>query len=115
VEALRLCETKMPVDSNEVTRLKLWMRKRVGLAPKIEDAAKALGCSERTLRRRLLEVGTSYRAVHDALREERARALLRDTRLAIAEIGTQLGYSDDREFRRAYKRWTGQVPSAARK
>lgn len=114
-EALRLCEAKMPHASNEVTRLKLWMRKRVGTAPKIEEAAQALGCSERTLRRRLVESGTSYRAVHDALRAERAQTLLRDSRLAIAEIGTQLGFSDDREFRRAYKRWTGQVPSQARR
>ncbi len=114
-EALRLCEAKMPAASNEVTRLKLWMRKRVGTAPKIEDAAQAMDCSERTLRRRLVEAGTSYRAIHDDLRAERARALLRDSRLPIAEISAQLGFSDDREFRRAYKRWTGQIPSQARK
>jgi AraC-like DNA-binding protein len=114
-EALRLCEAKMPVASNELTQLKSWMRKRVGTAPKIEDAAQALGCSERTLRRRLVAAGTSYREMHDKLRAERAQALLRDSRLAIAEISTQLGFSDDREFRRAYKRWTGEVPSQARK
>lgn len=118
-EALRLCEAKMPRvgnrASNEVTRLKLWLRKRVGASPRIEDAARALDCSERTLRRRLVAAGTSYRAIHDDVRAERARVLLRDSQLAIADIGTQLGFSDDREFRRAYKRWTGQIPSQARK
>lgn len=114
-EAVRLCEAKMPAASSELTRLKTWMRKRVGTAPKIEEAAQALGCSERTLRRRLVDAGTSYRGVHDSLRAERALTLLRDSRLAIAEISSQLGFSDDREFRRAYKRWTGEVPSQARK
>lgn len=118
-EALRLCEAKMPKADGgagtEVTRLKAWMRKRVGASPKIEDAAQALDCSERTLRRRLVAAGTSYRAIHDDVRAERAQALLRDSRMAIAEISAQLGFSDDREFRRAYKRWTGQVPSQARK
>jgi len=114
-EALRLCEAKMPTAGSELTRLKSWMRKRVGTSPRIEEAAQELGCSERTLRRRLVEAGTSYRGVHDALRAERAQALLRNSRLAIAEISNQLGFSDDREFRRAYKRWTGEVPSQARK
>lgn len=114
-EALRQCEEKMPPAGSEVTRLKQWLRKRLGQSPRIEDAARALGCSERTLRRRLADAGMSYRAIHDALRAERARVLLRDPRLAITEIGLQLGYSDDREFRRAYKRWTGQAPSEARK
>lgn len=114
-EALRMCEARMPASGAELGKLKLWMRKRVGTAPKIADAAQAIGCSERTLRRRLMEAGTSYRAVHDALRAERAQTLLRDPRLAIADVGSQLGFSDDREFRRAYKRWTGEVPSQARK
>lgn len=122
-EALRLCDAKMPKTSDgaaqgaghEAARLKAWMRKRVGASPKIEDAAQALDCSERTLRRRLVAAGTSYRAIHDDVRAERAQALLRDSRLAIAEIGARLGFSDDREFRRAFKRWTGQVPSQARK
>lgn len=114
-EALRLCEAKMPEIGSELGKLKSWMRKRVGTAPKIADAAQAIGCSERTLRRRLVDAGTSYRAMHDDLRAERAKVLLRDSRLAIAEIGSQLGFSDDREFRRAYKRWTGEVPSQARK
>lgn len=114
-EALRLCEEKMPPAGSGVTRLKQWMRKRLGQSPRIEDAAQALGCSERTLRRRLADAGTSYRAVHDDLRAERARILLKDSRRGITEIGIELGYSDDREFRRAYKRWTGQAPSEARK
>ena len=114
-EALRLCEAKLPAVNHEVTRLRQWLRKRVGQSPKIEEAAQALRTSERTLRRRLSEAGTSYRALHDDLRAERAMALLRDSRLPIAEIGSQLGFSDDREFRRAFKRWTGRVPSQARR
>ena len=113
-EALRLCQSKMPEPVGEVASLRAWLRKRLGSAPKIEAAARALGCSERTLRRRLGAAGTSFRAIHDGLRAERAQALLRDPRMGMAEIGGQLGYSDDREFRRAYKRWTGQLPREVR-
>lgn len=34
--------------------------------------------------------------------------------LGVSAIAHQLGYSDIREFRRAYIRWTGHAPSAAR-
>ena len=112
---VRVGEAKLPAVNHEVTRLRQWLRKRVGQSPKIEEAAQALRTSERTLRRRLSEAGTSYRALHDDLRAERAMALLRDSRLPIAEIGSQLGFSDDREFRRAFKRRTGRVPSQARR
>lgn len=114
VEALRLCEARMPKAGDEAARLRAWLRKQLGAAPKIAAAAAALGCSERTLRRRLDEAGTSFRAIHDDLRAERAQALLRDSRLDIAEIGRRLGFSEDREFRRAYKRWTGESPREIR-
>jgi len=116
-EALRLCESKMPQAAaapDQVEALQHWLRERLGEAPTIAEAAAALHVHERTLRRHLQAAGTSFRAIHDRLRADRARSLLRDRALGIAEIAARLGFSDEREFRRAYRRWTGEVPSAAR-
>lgn len=38
----------------------------------------------------------------------------RDQKTSIAAVGAQVGFRDPREFRRAFKRWTGAPPSAAR-
>ncbi|MET9216373.1 MULTISPECIES: AraC family transcriptional regulator [unclassified Nocardia] len=77
--------------------------------------AARLHITERTLRRRLTEAGESFSAVRDRVRRQRATALLRETALPIAAVAHQVGYSDIREFRRAYIRWTGQPPSAERR
>ena len=34
--------------------------------------------------------------------------------LPIAQVGASVGFRDAREFRRAFKRWTGTTPSAMR-
>jgi AraC-like DNA-binding protein len=107
-EALRLC------DSRLVSSLRQWLRGNVERSPTAAEAAAALHLHERTLRRRLADAGTSFRAIHDDERAKRATALLKDKRLGIAEIAARLGFSDEREFRRAYKRWTGKLPSTAR-
>jgi hypothetical protein len=46
---------------------------------------------------------------------ERALELLHAGQMSVAEIGIELGFSDPREFRRAFKRWTGMPPQLARR
>lgn len=82
--------------------------------PALEDAASALHLSARTLKRRLAEHGTSFRAVVDEVRLERAQRLLADPDLSMERIADRLGYSDVANFTRAYKRWTGTTPAASR-
>ena len=115
-EALRLCESRMvtPSSNDEVASLRQWLRDHLDRAPTIGAAAAALHLHERTLRRRLGAAGTSFRSIYDEERAGRATALLKDGRLGIADVATRLGFSDEREFRRAYKRWTGCLPSAMR-
>ncbi len=115
-EALRLCEDRLSTVStrDEVSSLRQWLRSHPDHAPTIAEAAAALHLHERTLRRRLADAGTRFRAIYDEERARRATALLKDSRLGIAEIAVRLGFSDEREFRRAYKRWTGRLPSRVR-
>ncbi|MBH9341319.1 helix-turn-helix domain-containing protein [Pseudomonas aeruginosa] len=76
--------------------------------PNIAWVARQLRVTERTLRRRLAEEGTTYRAVLDLVRRDRARQLLRNECLRIEDIAERLGYMDTSSFRHAFRRWTGQ-------
>ena len=83
-------------------------------APSDEDVARALHLSTRTLQRKLRDEGTTYSAVLEAVRRELAAAYLRDQDLTLTEISYLLGFGDTSSFSRAFKRWTGQSPSARR-
>ena len=76
-----------------------------------QQAARALGLHPRTLDRRLDELGTSYRAILDEVRYEVACHLLRDSDIAIVEIGSLLGYSNPSALSRAFRRWSGYAPA----
>lgn len=80
----------------------------------IELGAEIAGTSPRTLRRRLHHEGTSWRQVVDGVRLERSAELLQNSPLSIAQISLELGYSDPAHFTRAFRRWTGESPSAYR-
>ena len=86
-----------------------------GGVPSIDEMARRLHVSERTLKRRLAAEGTTYSDLVEAERRERAFLLLRSADLSIAEIADRLGYSDAANFTRAFRRWTGQSPRAFQK
>jgi len=79
------------------------------------DLANALGVSERTLRRRLKAVGTSYSGILKQVRSERARISLTHSNLSVGEIAATLGYSETGNFRHAFRRWMGCAPNDLRK
>ncbi|RSN65223.1 AraC family transcriptional regulator [Amycolatopsis sp. WAC 04182] len=78
------------------------------------EIAAQMHLSERTLRRQLAEAGEQFAAIRDRVRERHATALLKNSTLAISAVAAEVGFSDGREFRRAYRRWTGRTPLAAR-
>lgn len=79
------------------------------------DLAAAVNMSERTMRRRLHSLGTTFRSLESKVAYERAVELLQRTRLSICQISEALGYSSSRAFRRAFHRWAGVSPTAFRK
>ena len=85
-----------------------------GMALSIAQLARSLDLSPRTLRRRLDEAGTSFRAISGRVRAQAARELLEAGGLTVAEAGARLGFSVARAFRRAFKRWQGQAPGELR-
>jgi AraC-like DNA-binding protein len=80
----------------------------------IEDVAKALCMSERTLQRQLVAAGTSYSQILDELRHQKALQLLKDRNLCLKTVSNQLGYTNVTNLTRAFKRWTGMSPTAFR-
>ena len=82
--------------------------------PSMAATAKQLHMTERTLRRRLAETGERFSTLRDRVRERRATFLLIETAMAVEAIAAEVGFSDVREFRRAYVRWTGHPPTARR-
>ncbi|KQO02517.1 MULTISPECIES: AraC family transcriptional regulator [Stenotrophomonas] len=117
-QVMTLCRMQMDVQppcGETTAALESHLRTRLRENPQMAEMAAALHLSERTLRRQLADEGTSFSAVHDRVRTKRAMELLRDPKLSIVAIGGRLGFNDAREFRRAFKRWTGRAPSEARR
>lgn len=80
----------------------------------LEDLARQMAMSQRTLRRRLSNEGVTYSALLDQVRRDLAEQHLRDRRLSVGEIAFALGYSEPATFHRAFRRWTGATPAAYR-
>lgn len=87
-------------------------RLRRGVTGQAQVAAE-LGMSVATLRRRLTDEGTSFRALRHQVLAEQASAMLRQGMHA-AEVADQLGFADFRSFTRAFKLWTGMTPAVFR-
>lgn len=82
--------------------------------PRLDDAARALHTSSRTLKRRLQAEGTSFQEVVQRCRRDLAIDYLGAATLAHHRIAERLGYADERAFRRAFRSWTGVSPAEFR-
>jgi AraC-like DNA-binding protein len=106
------------VDHDTPLEQALRVRLRSALAQGRADPARLarlLGVSERTLQRRLAELGRSYTEVVEDFRREEAARLLRQPDLPLVEVAARLGYTEQTSFTRAFRRWTGSTPGAWRK
>lgn len=74
------------------------------------SVARALGISPRSLRRRLLEEGVTFREVVASALASLGRRLLIDEGMSIRDAAHQLSFSETSAFTRAFKRWTGSPP-----
>ncbi|MCA9773767.1 MAG: helix-turn-helix domain-containing protein, partial [Myxococcales bacterium] len=93
-----------------------WMEAHLAEDFRVEDLAKALGASSRTLLRRFRAALATTPLAHLQIRRvERAKALLETTSLGVDEIGARVGYEDPSAFGRLFKRATSMSPGAYRK
>jgi AraC-like DNA-binding protein len=71
--------------------------------------------SERTLQRRLSEVGSNLNDLRDCVRRDLAEKLLNESNLSASEIAARLGYSAPSAFSRSTVRWFGKSPREFRR
>jgi AraC-like DNA-binding protein len=110
------CERELAavVDAGLPGRVKSVLLASDDGVPSLVLLAKRLRMSPRTLKRRLAEHGTTYTALRDDVRRQRALLLLENRALSVGDIATRLGYSELPNFTRAFRKWTGMTPNAYR-
>jgi len=86
-----------------------------GREPDLEEVAARLKLPTWTLRRKLAEEGTQFRAILNDTRRDLAMTYIRDTELAFGEIAYLLGFASAEAFQRAFKRWNSQTPGEFRR
>jgi AraC-like DNA-binding protein len=82
--------------------------------PSAVQVARAVGMSERTLRRRLIDERITFRALLDQVRRARASELVADRSVSLTEVALAAGFADASAFGHAWRRWFGAAPSAMR-
>ena len=117
---LQLCEREL----EQLTRTRS-LRERItrllgpllngGREPGLEEVAARLKLPTWTLRRKLAEEGTQFRAILNDTRRDLAMTYIRDTELAFGEIAYLLGFASAEAFQRAFKRWNSQTPGEFRR
>jgi AraC-like DNA-binding protein len=80
----------------------------------VEDVARSLGMSERTLARKLSDEGLNFTEILQQLRRDLAVRYLDDPKLHVSKIAWLLGFREVSAFTHAYKRWTGKTPRQMR-
>lgn len=97
--------------SDVAERVRQWLVSTFPQTATINDAALHVGLSERTLRRQLSALGTSYMALVQQSRCLMAERLLAERQLSIKQVADTLGFASVSTFHRAFRRWTGHTPA----
>lgn len=107
--------TADPAGDPRIAAFEALVRSHLDQGWRLADYARALAVSERHLRRMCLQAtGLSAHALIEAIRLREACRLLAYTRMRVQEVGFALGYDDPAYFARAFRRLSGQSPSAYR-
>ncbi len=106
--------TRVRADAGYIGQVRDYLRRVFPQLPEMREAARSMGLSERSLRRRLAEEGWSYSAILQESQLLLARQLLSDPTRSIKQVGFDVGFTSTAAFHRAFKRWTGESPAAFR-
>ena len=82
--------------------------------PKLELLAEIMRTSSRTLQRKLQKEGFSYSQLLEKTRFEMAVEMLQESDNQLIEIAMDLGYENQSNFSRSFKRISGMTPGAYR-
>ncbi len=114
--AERLLAERAPVEESISAQVSRQLAQGMASGPmSLRDVAERLHLSERSLQRRLDAEGTRFADLVDGVRRDLALRYIADRRLALGEVAYLLGFAEPSPFHRAFKRWTGTTPAAARR
>lgn len=108
-----MAERRVPDDLSIRAREDI-MHHLVDEGPSMNETARRLGLSPRSLQRRLDELGTTYQKLTDEARQRLAEEFLVQSKLPIGEIAYRLGFANQANLTRACKRWFGHSPRQVR-
>jgi len=80
--------------------------------PTLEQVAEQLNIAPWTIRRNLINEGSSFQKVLNDTRCDLAISYVSSTTLSVGEIAYLLGFGSSTAFQHAFKRWTGQAPGS---
>ena len=83
--------------------------------PSLDQVADTLSMSRRTLLRKLESEKISYQQLLDEARNELACWYLRQSRMPLGHVAEKIGFSDQTNFSRSFKRWKGMSPKDYRR
>lgn len=75
-----------------------------------QEVAEHLDLSIRMLQRKLKEENTSYTKLLDECRQKIAFKLILDENMSLTKLTSILGFAEQTNFTRAFKRWSGTTP-----
>lgn len=110
---IQLCEgmmAELETENDLVQQVQNELLRKPGRFPRVEDVAKTLKITSRTLHRRLSGIGTNFQTILDGVRKRLAIEYLESTPLTIEEIADLMGFSEATNFRKAFKKWTNRTP-----
>jgi AraC-like DNA-binding protein len=116
---LKYCEAALANRRGDVSQLRTRVENAISsLLPHgrvlVEDVARGLGMSKRTLARRLSDEGLNFTEIFQQLRRDLAVRYLDDRKLHVSKIAWLLGFHEVSAFTHAFKRWTGKTPREMR-
>ena len=116
---LKNCEAALADRRGDMSQLRTRVENAISsLLPHgrvlVEDVARSLGMSKRTLARKLADEGLNFTEILKQLRRDLAVRYLGDRKLHVSKIAWLLGFNEVSAFTHAFKRWTGKTPSQMR-
>jgi len=81
----------------------------------MKAVASSLKMTDRTLRRRLADEGTSFSTISRHVKYSVATRHLKGSEVSIEQVAELAGFSDPANFRRAFIRWSSMTPAQFRR
>jgi len=105
---LRAIAPEFTVAVSEQVRVAIEEQER----PTHASTARRMAIGQRTLQRRLREEGSSFRMIVDRERRNLALFMLKEPERRVIDVAQAVGFDDATSFSKAFRRWTGESPTA---